>query len=136
MKYITGIYALNLPCALETCGDWHTSALKWENVTLKDSKETLFKEWGIETGKVIPEHEGLYNVANHIRALLDLLIDGKFGTAQGMKEDFICNEKYTCEVMDKVWCMRNLFNWEQIDRFMEKEYLMTWVEYKKERINK
>ena len=29
MKYISGINALNLPCSLDTCGDWHTSALQW-----------------------------------------------------------------------------------------------------------
>ena len=32
MEYITGQYALNLSCSLNTTGDWHTSALNWKNV--------------------------------------------------------------------------------------------------------
>ena len=31
MKYVTGIHALNIPCNLETSGDWHMSAIQWEH---------------------------------------------------------------------------------------------------------
>lgn len=31
MKYVSLIHALNLPCSLDTCGDWHTSALQWDS---------------------------------------------------------------------------------------------------------
>jgi len=34
MKYITGIHALNLPCSLDTCGDWHSlkmmALMQWQ----------------------------------------------------------------------------------------------------------
>lgn len=130
MQYITGIHALNLKCSLETCGDWHTSALRWKNIELKETNETIFKDWGVEKDCYIPEHDGKYNVANHIRALLDLLIDGKFTVAQGMREDFICNEEYTPLVLDMVWGLKDCFNWKEIDAFMKKEYRLTWLDYK------
>lgn len=130
MRYITGIHALNLPCELETCGDWHTSALRWESITFKDTNEAFFKCWGIELNKSIPETDEVFPVANHIRALLDLLEGGKFTVAQGMREDFICNEKYTPLVFSKVFSMRCLPNWGDIDDFMRKEYRLDWLKYK------
>jgi len=50
----------------------------------------------------IPEHEENYAVANHIRALLDLLEMGNFSLAQGMNRDFICNDDYNGEVFEKI----------------------------------
>lgn len=133
MMYITGLHALNITCSLDTCGDWHQSALKWNALQYKDSDEMFFKSWGIEEGKIIPEHTGVYNVANHIRALLDLLQMGNYAAAQGMKNDYICNDKYTMLIFEKVMKMRLLSNWKEIDRLMGKEYKMEWVNYKKER---
>ncbi len=74
MKYISGIYALNLRCSLETCGDWHTSSFSWEKLHFWESEGSFFGEYGIEPVIFVPEHEGepLYQ-ANHIRALLDML---------------------------------------------------------------
>ena len=129
MLYITGIHALNLPCGLETCGDWHTSALQWAKPTMKESSGSLFGEYGIERNKMIPEHNEYYNTANHIRALLDLLEDGLYSVAQGMNKDFICNSKYDTEIFEKVYNMQCLSNWDSINHFMEKEYLMKWVNY-------
>lgn len=130
MKYITGIHALNLPCALETCGDWHTSALKWEKLTIRDSEEMFFGDYGIEQGHHIPNRTDVYAVANHIRALLDLLEMGNFAVAQGMNEDFICNPAYDAEIMEHIYCMRVLPNWKEIDAFVGKEYRMKWIRFK------
>ena len=49
-----------------------------------------------------------FAVANHIRALLDLLELGNFGLAQGMNKDFIGNDDYADEVFDKVAMMKTL----------------------------
>lgn len=133
MLYITGQHALNLPCSLDTGGDWHTSALQWENLHLFDSNKMFFKDYGIELDKKVPEHAEKYNVANHIRALLDLLEIGNFAVAQGMNNDFICNDNYDNEIFDKVSQLQYLEHWDKIDAFMGKEYLMKWVNYKKER---
>ena len=55
----------------------------------------LFKDWEIEPDHKIPDHPNkTYYVANHIRALLDLLELGNFTVAQGMKDDFICTDEY------------------------------------------
>lgn len=135
MLYLSGIHALNLPCALLTCGDWHMSGINWNSIVLLDSDKSIFYDYGIEQNKIIPENTGTFNVANHIRALLDLLAQGKYSVAQGMNEDFICNDLYTEEIFQKVSLMKNLENWPEIDRFMGHEYYSKWLKYKeKERL--
>ncbi|MCL2147406.1 MAG: hypothetical protein FWH52_06325 [Synergistaceae bacterium] len=131
MRYITGIHALNLPCSLLTCGDWHCSALKWENITFRNSQDSFYGDYGIEQCSAVPEHDGIYAVANHIRALLDLLEIGNFAVAQGMNRDFIGNDDYTDEVFKKVSLLKNLPHWSNIDNFMGREYYGKWLDYKK-----
>lgn len=133
MRYITGIHALNLPCELETCGDWHQAAIQWKQPYTKESSESIFGDYGVNTGIRIPEHSQTFAVANHIRALLDLLEDGKFSLAQGMRKDFICTDKYNEEIFDQVFRLRNSDRWPQIDAFMGKEYCRNWTIYKKNR---
>jgi hypothetical protein len=137
MRYITGIHALNLPCELDTSGDWHCSALQWKKLHIKNSGCTILGDYGIEKDRTIPEHLERYNVANHIRALLDLIIDGNFSTAQGMRDDFICNPKYTDEIFNKVryiMSKSSIDDAEKIDEFMSKEYMMQWENYKRKRV--
>lgn len=129
MKYVSLIHALNLPCDLETCGDWHTSALQWKRINYLESNRSIFGNYGIEVGKRIPEHDGIYNVANHIRALLDMLVFKQFSLAQGMRDDFICNDKYTNEIFEKVYQLNNLAHWDEINKFMENEYMMQWINW-------
>ena len=131
MQYITGVHALNLPCSLLTCGDWHSTALQWERPKMRNSENSIFGEYGIERCSSVPEHAGTYAVANHIRALLDLLELGNYSLAQGMKNDFICNDDYTEEVFGKIAMMRDLPNWLDIDRFMGSEYYGKWLDYKR-----
>ena len=130
MEYISGIHALNLPCELETCGDWHTSALQWKRPLMRESNGSLFGDYGIEKNKKIQEHEKRYHTANHIRALLDLLEEGRFSIAQGMRDDFICNDKYDDEIFAKVLLLKDSPNWEDIDHFMQREYYRKWRNYK------
>lgn len=101
MKYITGIYVLNLICKLNTCGDWHQSSLNWNVVPLKDSDNSFFGEYGLEFDKKIPKHLESFVVANHIRACLDLLVDKQFDLLKGMNNDFICNDEYNNEIFLK-----------------------------------
>lgn len=135
MQYISGIHALNLECELDTCGDWHQSAIQWERLKLYESNGSLWGDYGIETDKQIPEHTEHYNTANHIRALLDLLYEGKFTIAQGMRNDFICTDKYNDEIFEKVYMMRHLSHWEAIDKFMSKEYKCLWLDFKEQKSN-
>lgn len=131
MQYITGIHALNLPCNLDTCGDWHQSGIQWENPQMRESDGSFFGSYGLENGHKIPEHEGRYTIANTIRALLDLLYEKNFPVAQGMNNDFICNESYDEEVFAKVYEMRNLPYWEDIRQFMCREYKLKWIDYER-----
>lgn len=131
MKYITGIFALNLPCSLNTCGDWHSCSINWDNVDIRESNNSILKDYGIETNQSVKflNKSKKYNVANHIRALLDMLIVGNYGYAQGMKEDYICNDKYTKEIFEQVLKLNSLDNWAEINHFMIKEYKMKWLNY-------
>ena len=131
MKYLSGIHALNLKCSLETCGDWHQSALKWENLTWMESDQSIFKDYGIETNREDLAIIGLrkINIANHIRAILDLLVERKFPLAQGMNNDFICNDKYDDEIFHKVMELKNLPYFDEISNFMGKEYKMKWIRF-------
>lgn len=131
MFYITGQHALNLQCSLNTCGDWHASALKWSDIPIRSSCNSIFGVYGIEQNVKIPEHNEKYNVANHIRALLDLLEQGLFTIASGMNNDYICNETYDNEIFNKVFQLKDNPNWDDIDKFMEKEYLMKWIRFKR-----
>ena len=131
--YLTGKHALNLSCSLNTCGDWHQPALKWEDLTLRDSDDSAFGDYGIEYEKTIPNHKGTFSVANHIRALLDLLETGNFAVAQGMNNNFICNSEYDNEVFDLVSRLEFSDHWQSIDRFMGREYLCKWLDYRKGR---
>lgn len=131
MIYVSGIHALNIPCSLETCGDWHSSALRWKDVDIRDSSKSIFGDYGIESGHRIPHHEGTYNVANTIRALLDLIDDGNFAQAQGMNSAFICNPAYDSEVFEKVYLLSSRDNWHEISAFMGREYRTKWLRFLK-----
>lgn len=126
MKYITGVYALNIEDSLETCGDWHTSALDWQKVKLVSSEETIFKNWGIEENKSIPEHKEKFNVANTLRAVLDLMIDGQTRYLKGFRDDFFCTDLYNEEFFERVIELRQLDNWCSIDELMRREFMSEW----------
>ena len=123
MKYLSGLYALNLECQLNTSGDWHTSALDWSKVKFYDSENSIFQDYGIELNRTLPEHNGKYNVANHIRAVLDLVVGKQFDILGDFKNDFICNDNYTNVIFEKVGLL--LPN-NEISDFMHKIYGKEW----------
>lgn len=126
MKYITGQHALNLNCSLDTCGDWHQSALQWVKLNIRETENSIFGEYGIEISEGVPENTGQHYIANTLRALLDLLEEGNFGIAQGAREELICNEAYTQEFLSHVYELRCLQHWKKIALFMEREYTWEW----------
>ena len=129
MKYISGIHALNLRCSLQTCGDWHQSGIQWKMPTVRESSNSLFGDYGIEKNSYVPEHEGACNTANHIRACLDLLAEGNFGYAQGVRNELICNDSYTPEIFKTVYVLKNLKHWDKISEFMGKDYGLQWLNF-------
>ncbi|KAA9237838.1 MULTISPECIES: hypothetical protein [Aerococcus] len=128
MKYISGVYALNIPCQLNTYGDWHIGALDWSNPKIKESEDSIFKNYGIEIDKSIPEHHEKYPVANHLRAILDMLEDGQTKFLKGFKNDFI-GDKYTDEFFDLVYLLKNNKHWNSIYTLMLREYGVDWYAY-------
>lgn len=46
-----------------------------------------------------------------------------------MNNDFICNPKYDDEIFSKVILLKNNKNWENINKFMLKEYKVKWLNY-------
>ena len=137
MKYVTGRHAMNLPCNLGTWGDYRTSAVNWDKLTILDSEDSVFGDYGIETGRTISflADNKEYNIANHIRAFLDLLTIGDYASAEGMKEEYIRDDSFTEEIFAKVSMLRSRPNWQIIDLFMEHEYLNQWELYKKGILN-
>ncbi len=129
VQYITGIHALNIPCSLNTSGDWHASALSWSQPSFKNTKDSVFGVYGVELSENVPENPGKYFVANHIRACLDLIEDGRFSLVQSMRNDFICNDEYNQEIFLQVSKLQHSPNWEHIRRFMKKEYRTAWLNF-------
>lgn len=132
MKYISGLHALNLPCSLDTTGDWHSGSMNWGKITVLESCDSPWGEYGIEKERHIPYADGIWAIANHVRACLDMIYVGDFPNARGMKNDYIGNEKYDGEIFDKIICLKDNCLWPLVDKFMEKEYLMKWVRYRRQ----
>ena len=126
MQYLTGIRALNLPCKLGTPGDWHSISTRWDDLPTKESEDSVFGDYGIEPDRYVSQVKRTMPVANHIRALLDMISEGSFGAAEGMRDDFIETDQYDAEIFAKVELLRNRENWAAINRFMSKEYGRAW----------
>lgn len=127
MLYITGIQALNIEDSTECCGDWHTSAQAWSKLNIADSEKSRFKDWGIEQDKHIPTHEEHYNVANTLRAIVDLLQDEKYmGYLRGFRNDFFCTDVHNQEFFEKVIMLQDLPHWNKINHLMQMEFMWGW----------
>ena len=137
MKYITGIHGLNIENSKETCGDWHCSALYWDdnNIDFRESNDSIFGDWGIELNKHIPEHDGTYAVADDLRSILDLMVSGSTRYLIGFRDDFICTDKYNEEFMEKVWMLKGTEHWKDIDARMRSEFMQLWVDFHKKKEN-
>ena len=134
MIYLTGTHALNLTCSLETCGDWHTSALAWKELHLSDTDNSIYGSWGIESEIKAPNGK-MYKHADHLRAILDIMEDDKWfmlRQMKGFKEDFICTDIYDDIFMSKVFMLKYKSNWEEINKLMKMEYKCKWLKYLEE----
>lgn len=127
MKYLSGIYALNVPSPDGTPGDWHNSGIDWSHPLYLDADDSIFGEFGIRPASI--PGLGVTPVASHIRACLDMLASGNYGTPQGMRDDFIANESLTPIIFNLVLMMRCLPNWHEIELFMLREYGRTWAAF-------
>lgn len=133
-RYLTGTYALNVPCPDGTPGDWHHSSLDWSNTTslLVPVSSSPFGYLGLYRHDFHDAKNVL--VANHVRACLDLIANGYFGSAQGMRDCFLDDPKTAPVVFHAVWDgLRDSTRWADIDRFMGREYGCSWLDFKENR---
>lgn len=128
MEYLTGMKALNVPCCLNTTGDWHLNCFNWNKNELVNSSSSIFKDYGIEKNKKLPNGK-ITNVANHIRACLDMLEQGAFTKVQGMKNDFICTDEYNEKIFSLVLKLQSSSDWVKINDFMKRECKLLWIQY-------
>ncbi len=135
MKYISGIFALNIPCSLDTTGDWHRSSLPWDKVDIKESDNSPLKAWGIEKNVYVRELNGRYNVANTLRACVDFLDTDKYLSVEGMRKDYLGNDKYNQELFKAVYSLKPYKTpnqWENISKIIGEEYNLLWIRYLQE----
>lgn len=136
MLYVSGVYALNLPCKLDLQGDWHMSALDWKKITFLNSADSIYKDYGIEQS-YSNSLVNLYNVnkANYIRACLDLLEQGKFSLLKTFMHKWLDTDdkKLLSEIFSQVSKLSTSDKWSEIDDFMCHEYMMKWVSFKDEK---
>ncbi|MFT8705475.1 hypothetical protein [Bifidobacterium aquikefiricola] len=128
MKYVTGLHALNLGDRTVTPGDWHFSALDWRHPFTLEADSSPFASWRIGLQDV--PGMGIVPTADHIRACVDLIEQGHYGEAQGMREDYIDDDSFSPEIMRMIWKLRNRDEWPLIDQFMGREYQCQWLDFK------
>ena len=130
MKYITGIYALQFDLIPDMGCDWHSTTLDWSKTKWGETDNNIFGTYGIIKSYSSYLNKGCF-VANPIRVALDEFINNSFGYLQGsLRKDFILNDKYNLEFFNKVIKLKDLPHWKEIDKFMEKEYMLGWLNYK------
>ena len=128
MRYVTGLHALNLGDRSATPGDWHFSAMDWSHPLELDTDSSPFGMYDVRVHEV--PTMGRVPVAGHVSACLDLIEQGLYGSAQGMRDHFLDNPATDAPVMEHIWTLRSRDDWPGIDRFMGREYLGAWLDYK------
>lgn len=112
MLYETGWSALQYP---DENGnhDWHSN-LKGQ--TIWDSSTSLLGEWGI-----FEVEEGVYR-ADHARAILDLIVDGKWESLEGIKDDLCLSERTQYNLCSKVYEVLRF----TLHAFMLRQFSRAW----------
>lgn len=130
MRYITDIHALNLPCSLGTTGDWHRFAIQWEHPCTLDSDELPWGTWGIEIDSdvSVPQDSATHhNIANHVRAIADMIARRRFTLAQGACEDYLDGHDYDAEISQHIAMLEGIDGWDEINAFMVAEFGSAWA---------
>ena len=137
MKYISGIFALYIPCSPGTTGDWHSSSLPWDKLSLHESEDSVLKEKGIEKDVIVKELGGRYTVANHIRTISNLLDHGDYVTAEGMRNDYLDDDRrFDSTLFEYVYALKETKSdrdWWRISLCVEQEYMLKWLKFLEEK---
>ena len=128
MQYITGFHALNCHSSLRT-PDTLPVAVDWTYPEIANTETAFFKDYSIETNKEIAQLPGSHNVANPIRAVLDLLIQGKEKELTGLKHKILANDLLTEELFNKVIELQAQSLWNDVCWFIGCEYGIEWLDF-------
>lgn len=134
MKYITGYLAMGVECERPTPGKWNITKQEYlddEMFKLRESDESPFKDYGIEKDKLVPYRMFCtYNVADHVRAYVDMLFDGEFEKLEGLFAECVNNAKAREDIFMLVYGkLRHLACFREVNEFMEKEFGNAWYSY-------
>jgi transcriptional regulator with XRE-family HTH domain len=140
IKYLSMMFALNVTpkTYTKTSGDWHrfnffSQPRRIEFTCIDDNP---LGAWGIDNNVEIPTFGNgkpkKYKVANHLRALLDMLYYNRLLSAQGMKHDYIVTDEYNKVFFQKVKLLLALAHWSEIDQLMDNEFGVEWRKYKRD----
>jgi transcriptional regulator with XRE-family HTH domain len=139
VKYLSMMYAFNTrPKTLtKTFGDWHQFNYFYD---LKDTDlikigDNPLGAWGIDNSVQTPKYNNTkqrYKVANHLRALLDLLYYQRLPKAKEALADFIGTDEYDLLIFEKVALFKTLPHWAKIDNLMDDHFTTKWRKYKRD----
>lgn len=134
MRYITGIIAFGVECQRNSIGKWNITKNDFLNeklMELKESDESPFKDYGIEENKIVPYHDFCtYNVADHVRAYLDMLHEGMFSELKGLFYECIGDGKCRHDIFMTVYGkLRHLAEFKEVNEFMLEEFGNAWISY-------
>lgn len=133
MLYITGMHSLTTECRLGTTGDTHSSSVSWDDPDIREYDGSPLGDEGIERDLYIPRLGKVFNKADHIRAIADLLECGSYALAGGMREDYLDGDlSHNGTLFNMVWSLKRVKSdseWREISKVMEKEYMLRWLTY-------
>ncbi len=134
MMYLTGRLAFGIPCSLDTPGDWEILDDEYatDEFKLVDSTGSPYGDWGIEQNVLVPTKEYcLHNVANHVRAYLDMIYNKQFDELNLVFEKCIDNGNVRKDIfMMVLGKLRMLPDYDEYNKFMQDTFGNAWESYK------
>lgn len=134
MTYLTGMLAFGIPCDYDTPGKWNlgrSDYLDKEQFITLSTEDSPIGDWGVVPNCLVPGYEYmLMNVANHVRAYVDLLVLERFDLLKDAFFEYINNAKARKDIFMIVYGkLRHTANFPEINDFMEKEFGNAWYSY-------
>lgn len=134
MRYMTGPIVLGVPCKDDSVGKWNLTKGDFtneDNIVFRESSESIYGDYGIETFKMIPYHgDELYHVATHTRYYLDALAERKFDELDGVFAEAINSGNCRNEIFKMVYrFLRDKPFFKEVHRFLHNEFGNAWVSF-------
>lgn len=127
MLYVSGLHALSV---LDVINVARYPSIDWDTLDIRNSSDSVFGNYGIDSHKVEIENKGKFHIANKVRVLLDY-IESRVDLSNliDAKKDLGLTEDNILELFDKVFLLRFKYNWFSIEDYMKKEFMWEWNKY-------